>query len=499
MTLASATSGSGCSSEICTFNNHYSMKKTLVFIAIILLASTLPVMSQSTLKKPFGQQNPVMANRQQAAMPAMPSLLPQKKEALATRQRLDSMFNELNMGTWEPASRPVYTYDAQQRITMITDYSYDDVISAWVPDEKEAYTYNVAGLLENKENYIWDLSLGQWVGNSKDVWVYDLSGKVLIETNLWWEPTINNWVPSAKGEYSYNPNNTVSNILWSYYDTDSSAWFINSKEERTYNANNQLTMALFSWWDDQSSVFQPGSKDEYTWHTNGKVSEKLSSMYDMFLMVWTPEFKEVYTYDAQGNNTLLFYHHYDWGSQQMLPLEKHEKVFNALKNLTEDKTSYYNLSTTSWDLNSKLEYFFNDTYALNDLILPFGHDDFEITEVFNHMVTHYNQYNYNSLTLAWEDIYRGTLYYSPQVVSSIPENSRLQGAVYPNPARNLLNIDVTTVVRLEITDLKGSLVHSEMLDGPGKHTIAITLKPGIYVYTLSSGSQIPSTGKLVIQ
>ncbi|HRZ42028.1 MAG TPA: T9SS type A sorting domain-containing protein [Bacteroidales bacterium] len=473
------------------------MRKLLLLITAVICTTALPAQHAPH----FLQKSP-LAHLSSANMPSASALSKGsffKQSALVTKQRLDSNTNQLFQGTWNDEYKTIYSYDVQQRVTEITNYSYKTTPIGWVPEDKESFVYNVAGYTESKTSYDWDKNLSQWVGNSRDVWVYDLSGKILIQTSLFWDVPTSNWVPTAKGEYSYNANNLVSDIIWSHYDADSSAWYIGSKEERTYNGSNQLTLALFSWWDDQASVFQPGSKDEYTWHTNGKISIKLSSMYDSWMMTWSPEFKEEYTYDSNGNKTLAIYSEYDWGSQQMLPSQKEEQTFNSLNNLMEEIISYYNLSATSWELNTKTTFVYNDTYALNDLILPFTSDYMDIPETFNHMLTSYNQFNYNQTTQAWEDIYRGTMHYSPQVISGIEETSKVPARLYPNPASNLFSVETSGDVTLSITDLKGAAVYNNLLKGAGIHTIETRLLPGIYLYTLTRGDQVPVTGKLMIQ
>lgn len=473
------------------------MKKALFLSAFLLLAVTCIVQAQQTPGQLPWKRGGGTRLHQPAQM--LPAIL-QKQTSLVTKQRLDSNTNEMFQGTWDDDYKTIYTYDPQQRITDIVNYSYNTGPNPWVPEDKETFVYNTAGLLESSTTYDWDASLSQWIGNTRDVWVYDLSGKILIQTSLFWDLPTSNWVPSSKGDYSYNSNNLVSNIIWSHYDADSSQWYTGSKEERTYNGSNQLTLALFSWWDDQSSVFQPGSKDEYTWHTNGKISTKLSSMYDSWMMTWTPEFKEEYTYDANGNKTMLVYYQYDWGTQQMLPYQKEEQTFNSLNNLTEEKVSYYNLSTTSWDLNSRMTFVFNDTYAFNDLILPFSNGGYlDIAETFMHMLVSYNQFNYNSSTQAWEDIYRGTMHWSQQVISGIDKAPAMGIKLYPNPAGNQFFIETSSDATLRITDLKGSMVQQISIPGAGKHNIETQLVPGIYIYTLNTGNQDPGIGKLIIR
>jgi hypothetical protein len=473
------------------------MKKTLTLIAVVMLMMAPKAHGQAHQTLPWQQMKKSSAH-QQTMTSITPLHLFQKNESLATKQRFDSLLNELFQTTWSADSKQLYTYDAQQRIAIQNELTYDNLAGVWVPQHLDSITYYSNGLQEKKSEFFWDAGLNQWIGNNRDVWVYDISGKILNQTSYMWDQTLASWIPTGKGDFSYNANNMISNILWSYYNTDSSAWYNGSKEERTYNANQELTLAMFYYWDDQTMTYQPGSKDEYTWNANGKISTMLSSMFDAWLLQWVPEFKEEYTYDAQGNNTLLIYQQYDWGTQQMVPNEKHEKSFSANHNLLSDITSYYNQSSTTWEMSTKTTYTFNDTYALNDLILPFGADEEDIPEIFNHMVTAFSQYSYNSTTTAWDDVYRGTLYYSPQVVSSVIENEPAMARVYPNPAGNTVNIEVNASAKLEITDLKGSLVYREILLGTGCHLVDHNLKPGLYLYTIVSENQSPVTGKLII-
>jgi hypothetical protein len=85
---------------------------------------------------------------------------------------------------------------------------------------------------------------------------------------------------------------------------------------------------------------------------------------------------------------------------------------------------------------------------------------------------------------------------SPDFVGLAENNKRYEVSVYPNPANNVLNVEVDEPVQFELTDMNSRLVLNGSLDSTNNTIQISTLEPGIYLLKIS-GDKGSSVKKII--
>ncbi len=84
------------------------------------------------------------------------------------------------------------------------------------------------------------------------------------------------------------------------------------------------------------------------------------------------------------------------------------------------------------------------------------------------------------------------------LVTSIDKDFAGTFSVFPNPASDVLNIQLTATGRhiVSVSDMSGRLVHSSQFDTPGRHMMSVRdLTPGLYLLKVENGNK---TGQVKI-
>lgn len=210
-----------------------------------------------------------------------------------------------------------------------------------------------------------------------------------------------------------------------------------------------------------------------------------------------------------GNRTLLDVYYSD------INLYREESVYDEQGNRSE-----YSIYELDWDTellekSRKTETSYDNSFAFEDLILPFMsedeeedydyyYDDYDEEEldlktVFNHKLLHMVTYAGDGDNWLVESDF--TLVYSEQNITSIgQENSGNKMSVYPNPTSSQATFLLEGAVdrfQVEIFDIQGKMVISQL--GENNTPISLDgLNDGIYFYSLKSKGKNFS-GKLVVK
>ena len=230
------------------------------------------------------------------------------------------------------------------------------------------------------------------------------------------------------------------------------------------------------------------------------------------LQQWDSTHHLMQGYDNNGNENLRIYYNYTSGSWQ--ESTKYEYFFNASNFKTSSRFYKWdgqwsiltrvfitpdannNILTYTLDVwdnnqwNPAIRYtnLFDLNYTVNDLVTPYWYTD-------NNMWV--NRLSEQFTGGVWVKSYSSLMFYSPQTISSISNPDMIEVNVYPNPATNLVNIQLPisgNTRTIEIYDMKGALVLKQTLNG---NTLDIsTLKKGAY-YFMIPDNQKSYSGKLM--
>lgn len=486
------------------------MKRAITIGVLILITAQL--FSQTTLSSlnfnnpqnqraetPMAQQLLHEHFRPMLHYPLLPPVPNNESLIATTKERLDSIVLQSNIGVWIPAQKIYFTWNAQNLVVKQENFEFDDVLMQMVPSSRESYDYNSNGEMTERVYERYDVSINQWIGDYKMAYTWS-NGQLATSASWYWDGFLNQWVSGSRGTYHYLTNGLLDYAIFEYWDDFTSQWNIGYKQEITYNTVNLMVIDLYSFYDPSQQQYFPGSKDEYTYHTNGKVSKVESAFYDTFLMIWTPERRTEFTYDTNANATLEVASYYSPFDSIWVFTYKQERTFDALNNMTSEVYYYYDEMLTVWEADNKTDYNYDNSAPYASLLVPntFLEDDPEV--VFRHKITKLDGYLYDNTMLTWLHNMKGDLFWSTVTIGVEQPALADMINVLPNPATEFLTIsgDQHNVsFELKLTDLRGRTVLKQSVMAGEKIQIS-HLKPGMYLYQIHLGAQLVRKNKILI-
>jgi len=139
-------------------------------------------------------------------------------------------------------------------------------------------------------------------------------------------------------------------------------------------------------------------------------------------------------------------------------------------------------------------YTYDNTYSLNDLILPLDIAD----GFFSHMITGGIGYQWNNITSDWTLESNYSLYFSEQNITSTNKLNEEISRVYPNPFSESVSFSIpgsNSGITFELFDIQGRKQLTKVI-GSNEKVNMKGVRSGMYFYKLNYDGKIQS-GKLV--
>jgi hypothetical protein len=311
--------------------------------------------------------------------------------------------------TWENNGGSNYEYDANNNLISTTEYSWDG--TSWNESYKDTYTYNTNGKVMTNISQSYDTNTNTFVNDYRSVYTYDGNNNVteVLEEN--WNGS--QWVNDYKLIFTYTGGNVdvVTGQFW-----NGTAWENESRSTLTY-VNSRLEQFDSAEWDNGAWV--PDGRGTYSYDSNGYVSSNVFSTWNG--STYLEDGTSVYTIDGNGNR------------------------------LTETET---------FDSQS---YISNYTYETSELMSSFA-NPFADKTGFDYIDEDFPYFN---KILSREESFSGntsssrTVYNYDNVLSVDSVTAVSELSVYPNPVKNVLNIETLTIIEtVEVYNMLGSKVMS---------------------------------------
>lgn len=352
------------------------------------------------------------------------------------------------------------------------DFNYDFRSHIETPYEGEYYysngIYNVFNL-KSLTTYICNPNTEEWLP------LKYLSG--LPNTYL------PNFFPLNETTYFYDENYELQNIQKSEGTTDGQSYFLEHtyyawdevngftplhiyNYDNSYNANGELIEVIRTYIDDPVSGIEINNK-KYEFIYDEQLFEYIAYNWNQSSEVWEPLSKVSYSFDTENHPILR--HSYHWYNNEWV-LDEDFDYYRAFTNGLYSGYSYHYPYPTSYDVNHELLYN-NDNLVTNE----------------NHSEIDENLQGEAELK---------EFYYSDDNGIGIDENNINTVLVYPNPAKNYINIQAdNTPVNYRLYTTSGKIVLS------GIATKSIELKgihSGIYYLKVFNTNET-ITKKLVVK
>lgn len=158
-------------------------------------------------------------------------------------------------------------------------------------------------------------------------------------------------------------------------------------------------------------------------------------------------------------------------------------------------------------LSLKSEYYYDSSYGVKELFLPYEFNDFSadrylmMSNKWNFLISYKidERINYTNPPL-WTIDRRIKYYYSDHLTTRTEEHRKNETTVYPNPAEDYIVVDLGSISQpsvFELFDIHGRIVLREEIHQT--HRIQVSqLQRGMYIFKIQLQNQV-TTGKILLQ
>ena len=313
---------------------------------------------------------------------------------------------------WDNKYKAVQTFDANNNIVDRLNQDWSTVTSSWVNTSHDIYTSDANNNMLSDIHQQWNTVTSSWDNDHKDVFTYDGNHNQLTDVYQAWNTVTSTWDNSTKTTNIYNAANKVTQTITQNWNGSTSSWDNNTRTTYTYDANNNELTKVFQNWNGSTSSWDNSSM---TTSTYGASNEKLTSIQQTWNGSTT----------SWDNYKKALYSNFD-------PLNVTKPQMEIDQN--------WNTSTSTWDNNKRYQYTYNSYGQYLTLI----GDSWNIGGFWQGASGDY------SYRFHYEE-------YATDVKSLTAKGG--EANVYPVPANNMLNIDLTwnepQAFTVSIIDLQG--------------------------------------------
>lgn len=436
----------------------------------------------------------------------------------------------------------LYTFDDRGN-ALVTEYIETGRNGNQTPVQKITATYNRFDLVDTTVNYIW--KNGGYVPSARKTASYDAQGNHIFLLNEKYSELSGQWTAESRYTYTYNDRNLkTATLVEKISDTRPDQWVNSEKAGYTYDAKgHELSYEHYVWsgsdWAHYRSVFSKYENDllveesgkgldsesnfsdtyrmSYTYNAAGKPVEWLYEVYENG--GWEKSDLRRFYYDADGYDTM--YISYQWNLYQTLQWDSIVKeVYMNRPDGQRLRVEHYTAEGADlgeWFLAVVMEYEYNASgrrtaYNYGIYNREDGGDfryEFELNEnnddlratcfvkqgedwvPANRANLEAQYHDGTEILYANEPMHEITVHYKSGTKSPIPDdvaNASWKTApdfsvrVYPNPAREMLRVEVEQEGRFDMAlfDFSGRKVESRR--GVRQHTVFdVSRYHGVYV------------------
>jgi hypothetical protein len=382
----------------------------------------------------------------------------------------------------EPQNKTEYNYNPGGYLTAYHSFDWDTIATVvqWVETYKTLYSYNANNWVSQNLVYVYDTDSAKLVASSKTQFTYDTQGNILTQISSSWNTELNDWEQSSKTVNTFDSKN---NMLTSEYSINMGGvtWMVYSSYMYSYDSQNRLLEEVDYRLDYMTQHLIYSSKDVYTYNSGGDNILTISSKWQA--NAWVNDWRDEYTYDS--NHRLLTYKEFDWDlvSGSWKPYWSEEITYDTNGNAI---LAIYNDGDGAggWVKDSKMEITYNNSYNSSDLLFPYMYG-INFSNSFGKMVTNFTDYQWKNGQ--WRYDTKTTFYYSPINITSADIIGGTTFMVYPNPAKDYLNVysDSDLPHEVSLFNLVGNMVLQKQFNNQIILSVG-NLPSGIYLIRIKS-------------
>lgn len=422
---------------------------------------------------------------------------------------------QLSYNLLDTVSKTFYTYDNQNRISMIEFKTFDLISHTFVNNNRTNYYYsNYGSSMALTEFYY--AGTNTWTPNYRTIILYDFNFNQIKQSeesylNGSWQV---NYSRASNISY-YNNSKKILESIDSSYNQSTMMMQAVYKSNRTYNASGLVQSILnYSY---NNNVAELTEVDSLKYDNMGiPVSltfhdpVSMAPMFKIHDIIWSGGFNSTidlfenqptsYLQSVNMNNTWflvgrfttiypdnygsIIYFDEEYDNNAFFPSYRRSQLYDSHLNGIEESEEEYDTSTNIWI--TRYGYKNNYQYDMS------GNMSENITQYYESMDTAYLNYQ----KLEFSDFI--------SIVAGVNSTKTLETKLYPNPTSNgsvsiNLNLEKASAITIEVIDLNGRIISSQNEDfGQGLNTVQLDgLTQGLYFVVISSDYGVSRTKLMV--
>lgn len=364
-------------------------------------------------------------------------------------------------------------YSAEVRFDSYHEYYDNNGSFTYLGKTSANYNSNNSMTRQLYENY--DVNSSQLVNSSDIYWTYDANGNVAMEYFLSWNPNNSKWDTLGVKTFMYDiQNNLISDSAYGYTQSQPS-----TKTDYQYDINNNLTDVTYYTWN--GTTWNATGRESNTYTGNNLLETNLYEM--MVNGSWQNIYIDSFGYNGTNFYTYDLYKEWDTTSKAWVNSYLEERTLNAQSLPDSQKISSWDTTNKVWEKSA-------------DNVWQYNSDN-NPTKLFT--------YVYILGVPLPNTFLDGTFYYESYFDVSVDElPNNIQATVYPNPASEILNIqlsDATPSSVISLANVAGQVVWQHKYFAGKKELVRAPisgLTPGTYILTVQGNDGSRQTQKVSI-
>jgi hypothetical protein len=399
---------------------------------------------------------------------------------------------------WVNYKEVSYTYNSSNKQTLIIEKRW--VNDIWENFSKSEFVFNPTNLPLETNTYTWNNSNNTWMPNQSVVKTFDVNGNETSVINK--NAVLTNWVNNTKAEMEYDANNNKTLNTNSIWDNTNMVWTKQNQQAMTYTASNKLATVERKNWNSGNNSFSPQLKESYTYNSSDLETQlltqswdgsswinnirtlrsyqnsKLSSKTNQSYFGPTEGFKstnvEYYVYNSDGLLTEKLLKNFVVPSTTEVNVNKENYTYNTDKLITKFEKYNWNTSTARYAISNSVNYGYNtakkktleESLSYNATYMSMLPNEKQTYEFDSNGVeiAYENSFNFSASQGRYQTINREEYACGKASSTSIKPLTVKESLIYPNPASNRVNLEITTKSEVYIFNNLGKLMFSSQAE-----------------------------------
>ncbi|MEI6899035.1 MAG: T9SS type A sorting domain-containing protein [Bacteroidota bacterium] len=271
----------------------------------------------------------------------------------------------LSNGSWVNMTKVVNSYNSSNLQTGQLNLFWSVFHNNWVNKEKFDYSFDASNYPTGYLYFTWDTISGQWSPSIQATYTNSTGGLPLVKLYKHWQTSTLSWLNYEQMTTIYNSNNIQTEVLDELWNSGTSSWGNNTKSLYTYYTNNYTKTSTQYLWNPNNGTWL----ETYYSHSDslGATLENYFKFYDP--QNFNPTFGDRYTYTYNAQHFVSEYDHFNLDIPTLTwnPTGRRQYTYDQNGNNTIQLDQLWNIGSSSWENNYKIENFFGFTTGLWDI------------------------------------------------------------------------------------------------------------------------------------